>query len=128
MGTIKQTATAGTVAKHDARSELFAAVRGVIDLLERMPLEHASADELRPIAALAEEWGLEARGLAKAIARAAVPVVKIGRAKCVRVSDVVGRLVDALGEKAEGKTKNDGAEPSAYEKLIAQTRDGRRAA
>jgi len=46
-------------------------------------------DELRPIAVWAKEWGLEVSGLRRALERADAPIVRIGRAWCVRRSDVL---------------------------------------
>lgn len=77
------------------------------------PIE--APDELRPIAALAKEWGLERRGLERAIRRAGIAVVRIGRENCVRRSDVVG-LVDRLGS-GRATTSTDNAD-DAYAAMV----------
>lgn len=52
----------------------------------------AAPDELRPVAVLAEAWGVEPAGLLRAARRAGL-TVKIGRQVCARRSDLL-RLVE----------------------------------
>lgn len=78
-------------------------------------------DELRPIGALAEEWGLERRGLETAIRRAGIATVRIGRQLAVRRSDVVA-LVDRLPRAADAP---DSTPADAYAALVACARGGK---
>jgi hypothetical protein len=50
------------------------------------------SDAIRSIAALAELWGLEEAGLRAFIAAYNIATVKIGRQRCVRVSDLLAAL------------------------------------
>lgn len=60
----------------------------------------AAPDELRPVVALAEAWGVEPAGLLRAARRAGL-TIKIGRQVCARRSDLL-RLVElAPKPKAE---------------------------
>ncbi len=80
--------------------------------------------ELRPIAALAAEWGLERKGLEGAIREANVPTIKIGRQLCVRRSDVVG-LVEKLPAPKKAKL-SAGDVAATYAELVATRTGGRR--
>lgn len=81
----------------------------------------APPDELRPVAAWAEAWGLERKGLESAIRRAGVPTIRVGRLLCVRRSDVLA-LVDKLATK---RTESKPSTASTYDDLVASAR-GRR--
>jgi hypothetical protein len=71
----------------------------------------AAPDELRPVAALAREWGLEPGALRRAATRAGV-IVKIGRQAVARRSDLL-RLVELLPKPAAKPVPLDPAEAYA---------------
>lgn len=50
------------------------------------------SDAIRTIASLAEEWGLELQGLISFLELRSVHMFKIGRTRCVRVSDVLAAV------------------------------------
>lgn len=58
----------------------------------------AAPDELRPVAALAREWGLEPGALLRAATRAGI-VIRVGRQAVARRSDLL-RLVELLPRPA----------------------------
>ncbi|MBX3222390.1 MAG: hypothetical protein KF795_17860 [Labilithrix sp.] len=84
--------------------------------------------ELRPVAALADEWGLERKGLEAVIRAAKIATVKIGRKTCVRPADVVGAVEKMPAPKkakpSAGAATVDAA--NAYAELVATGTGGRR--
>ncbi len=83
----------------------------------------APADELRALNAIADEWGLERRGLAVAVRRAGVPTIRVGRQIVARKSDVL-RLVERLAhESASPASSSSAMTPEAsYARAVARSR------
>jgi hypothetical protein len=82
-------------------------------------------DALRPIKALAREWGFEEGGFANFLDRHSVPTFKVGRQVAVRVSHVLA-LLDDPREAPPAVPPTDG--PSlAKARLEALAADKRRA-
>lgn len=75
----------------------------------------AAPDELRPVAALAAEWGVEPAGLLRAASRASL-TVKIGRQTCARRSDLL-RLVELMAKPKAAPVSTD--PKAAYAALVA---------
>jgi hypothetical protein len=82
----------------------------------------APADELRPIALLAETWGLERHGLERVIRQHRISTIKIGRQRCVRRSDVLAILGAPAARNAPPSGRN--AIEDDYAAVVA--RAGRR--
>ena len=103
-----------------AVTPIDAVARAIAEALAAFATPPVSADELRPVAAWAADWGLERRGLVDSLRRAGAPLVRVGRQVCCRRSDVVA-LADRLAEErtpAPPTTSN-------YAELVASAR-GRR--
>ncbi len=96
-----------------------------IEVIERGPSRivicnetHAAPDELRPVAHWAKAWGLEEKGLRRALRAAGLGTVKIGRTECARRSDI-------LSIAAKEPPKPARVEPASYEALVAVARGSR---
>jgi hypothetical protein len=71
-------------------------------------------DELRPVTAWAAQWGLEVSGLRTALRRSGARLVRVGRATCVRRSEVLA-LADR--QAAEPGAPPEDAE-AAYRAMV----------
>lgn len=102
---------------------LVAALRSALDALEHVNIGQP-ADELRPIALIAKEWGIEAKALIREAKRAGI-AVRLGRSQVARRSDLVA-LADRL--LAEQKAPPTGTATSYGALLEVATKRSRRAA
>ena len=109
---MKILAHAATVAARPTVATSRAPDGAVIVRIESSPIE--APDELRPISAWAADWGLEFAGLRRALRRAGARHVRIGRAVCVRRSDVLA-LADTL---ASAPSAPAGDADVAYASLV----------
>lgn len=89
---------------------IAARLRAVADAIEEAGPAGA-VDALLPVAVLAAEWSLEARGLMSLVRSGELPARKIGRQLCVRRSDVL-KVVDLKPVAPERK-------PSSVEESYA---------
>lgn len=121
MGTLTHLATAGKPRVSAAEEH------GAIVVRIESAGSTSTSDELRSIARLAEEWGLERKGLEAAIRRANIPTARVGRQTVVRKSDVL-RLVESEHGREEAAPVAPAAEdaPASYEALVAVAKRGRR--
>lgn len=111
---------------------------GFLAALKRLPFVIQTADEVRAVSDLAEEWGLEEKALLREAKRAGI-AVRIGRQLCVKRSALVA-LVDTLAEEGKhfrarmvqeiNRAKANGAREDAYASLVSSSkkRRGKRAA
>jgi hypothetical protein len=73
----------------DEKLKIFGALAA---LLSPSDVRQAIGDAIRPLNALAIEWGLEASGLKTLSAAHGVRVFRVGRQYCVRVSELLAAV------------------------------------